>query len=138
MTLQLLVERALCDAIQSWNFESSRTQVVPMHQIEEPAELPRIVVDAQQGESPVLHQVGVYPFTVSVAIRVDAGDPPSQYMLTALSEAVDECLAQANAADEVSNQEVKIYGIVPGDAAEDADGDVMVRTRTATVHAGPA
>ena len=134
-TLQLLLERAICDAIQDRSYSATLAQVVPFHQIDAAAVLPRVVVKADQQEGSHLFQVGVYEFAITAEVHVDAGDRDGRDMLAALSNAVDDAFDDPDSASLITNSVVLVYGFIPGSANEENDQEKQIRTRSGTAHA---
>ena len=134
-TLQKLLEVAICDAIKGRSYVAFSSQVVPFHQITDLAILPRVVIKAEQQENDHLFQVGVYEFSITADVHIDAGDKYLRDMLSDLCTAVDDAFDDLDAAGLITNSLVLVHGFVPGSASEDVDGERQVRSRSGTAHA---
>jgi hypothetical protein len=133
MTPEKALESLLVQRIQSYNFESQRTQVVAQHQSEETATLPRIVVSCSLEEDATLAQAGVYPCACDVSIHMNAMDGSDLYLLDPLVEAVDSVLSDYAS---LCDYRVVCHGGILRSSSSSTEGDSFVRSSTATLWAG--
>lgn len=132
MTPEKALEALLVERIQGYNFESSRVQVVPQHQSDKLAVLPRIVVVCSLGQDAALATAGLFPVNVEVTVAVNAMDSSDNYLLDPLIEAVDATLS---AWSELEDFRVRVFGGTLGQSSSLVADDRFERTISAVLWA---
>ncbi len=114
----------------------SHIQVVTslMGESEAPATLPRIVIECQSQDTPEFFEVGMHRIVTQIFSIAEATSPVSSDDLEEMNRGVDLVIVFAdNLPTSLSSQNVQTHGVVYGGEAQQAQGDKLIRIRSAEI-----